>query len=103
MSLFPKFGGQSCSGAGLEMLPPVASDWRHASILLGFAASTKNEGIAMLVSAAIALLIIRPRDVIRLWLSVAIAAPWLILRATHYLPTDIVVDPSQLAPSGVVE
>jgi hypothetical protein len=32
MSLFPKFAGQSCSGAGLGTVPPLASDWRHASI-----------------------------------------------------------------------
>lgn len=66
-----------------------AADWRHAAILLGLAASTKNEGIALLVAAVIALLIVRPREVLRLWPSFAIAAPWLILRATHYLPTDI--------------
>ena len=30
-------------------------------------------------------------------------APYRELDATEYLPTDIVVDPSQLAPSGVVE
>ena len=63
--------------------------WRHGPILLGLAASTKNEGLALLVAVTIALLIVRRRDVWRLWPSAAIAAPWLILRATHFLPTDI--------------
>jgi hypothetical protein len=66
-----------------------AAAWRHAAILLGFAACTKNEGIALLVSVVIALLIVRPRQVFRLWPAAAIAVPWLILRVTHYLPTDI--------------
>jgi len=66
-----------------------AAAWRHGAILLGLAASTKNEGLALLVSVTIALLIVRWRAVVRLWPSFAIAVPWLILRATHYLPTDI--------------
>ena len=64
--------------------------WRHAALLLGFAANVKNEGIALLVSVVIALLIVRARDVLRLWPAFAVAVPWLILRATHTLPTDIV-------------
>ncbi len=63
--------------------------WRHGAVLLGLAASVKNEGIALIVSVAIAMLFVRRRDVLRLWPAVAIAAPWLILRATHDLPTDI--------------
>ena len=50
----------------------------------------KNEGVALLVAVAIALLLIRPRGALRLWPALALAAPWLILRATHTLPTDIV-------------
>jgi hypothetical protein len=34
-------------------------------------------------------LIFRPRHVVSLWPAIAIVAPWLILRATHDLPTDI--------------
>ncbi len=64
--------------------------WRHAALLLGFAANVKNEGVALLVSVVIALLIVRARHVLRLWPALALAAPWLILRATHTLPTDIV-------------
>jgi hypothetical protein len=64
--------------------------WRNGSMLLGFAANVKNEGIALLVSVAIVVLIVRARAVLRLWPAFALAAPWLILRATHTLPTDIV-------------
>lgn len=67
-----------------------AAAWRHGALLLGLAANVKNEGLALLVSIAVALLIVRARDVIRLWPAVALAAPWLILRAMHVLPTDIV-------------
>ena len=63
--------------------------WRHGAILLGLAASTKNEGLALLVSVTIALIIVRWRAVVRLWPAFAIAFPWLILRATHHLATDI--------------
>jgi hypothetical protein len=64
--------------------------WTHGAILLGLAANTKNEGIALAIAVVIALLILRPRAVIRLWPAAVIAAPWLLLRATHVLPTDIV-------------
>jgi len=64
--------------------------WLHGALLLGLAANVKNEGVALLVAVAIALLVVRARDVLRLWPSLALAAPWLILRATHTLPTDIV-------------
>jgi hypothetical protein len=64
--------------------------WRHGALLLGLAANTKNEGLALLVSVAIALVVVRRRDVLRLWPSALLAAPWLILRAMHVLPTDIV-------------
>jgi hypothetical protein len=64
--------------------------WRHGALLLGLAANVKNEGLALLVAVAVALLLVRPRAILRLWPSLALAAPWLILRATHTLPTDIV-------------
>jgi hypothetical protein len=61
-----------------------------AAVMLGLAASTKNEGLALIVAAAIALIICRrAKDIIRLWPAAAIAAPWLIVRALHRLPTDI--------------
>jgi len=62
-----------------------------AAVMLGLAAFTKNEGLTLIVAAAIALAVAgRRRDVIRLWPAVVIAAPWLIARALHHLPTDIV-------------
>lgn len=67
--------------------------WRHGAVLLGLAGCVKNEGIAMIVSAIIAVLFLRRRDVVRLWPAVAIVAPWMILRATHELPTDIASGP----------
>jgi hypothetical protein len=61
------------------------------SVLLGLAASTKNEGLTLIVAVAIGLLCAgRKRDVIRLWPAVAIPLPWLIVRSLHNLPTDIV-------------
>jgi hypothetical protein len=72
-------------------------DMTIGAILLGLAASTKNEGLTLIVAVAIALLCAgRKRDVIRLWPAVLIPLPWLIARSLHRLPTDIVT-------SGVVE
>jgi hypothetical protein len=60
------------------------------AILLGLAASTKNEGLTLIAAVAIALLCAgRKRDVLRLWPAVAIPLPWLIARSLHRLPTDI--------------
>lgn len=64
--------------------------WRHGAILLGLAACTKNEGLAMIVSVAIAVAILDARRIVRLWPAAAIALPWLVLRALHRLPTDII-------------
>lgn len=58
------------------------------AVMLGFAAWSKNEGLALLVAALIALLIAKRRAVV-LWPAVAIIAPWLILRRLHDLPTDL--------------
>ena len=66
------------------------TDWRHAAILLGLAANVKNEGVALLVAVVVAVLLLRRfREALRLWPAFAIAAPWLIVRATHHLTTDI--------------
>src|SRR5262249_54537321 len=43
-----------------------AAGWRHGAVLLGLAANVKNEGLALLVAVAGALLILR-RNVFRLW------------------------------------
>ena len=88
---------------------PVA--WRHGALMLGFAANCKNEGMALLVAVTIAVGVVSwfgggvvscqnegtalPRNraatrLLNLWPAYALAAPWLLLRATHALPTDIV-------------
>jgi len=67
--------------------------WRHGAILLGLAACTKNEGLAMLASTAIAVVVSDVRRwtrVLRLWPAAALALPWLLLRALYHLPTDVV-------------
>ena len=71
-----------------------AGEWRHAAILLGLAATTKNEGMALLVAVVVGLLMTRlARNIVRLWPALAIAAPWLILRALHRVSTDVVAGP----------
>ena len=64
-------------------------DTLRGAILLGLAASTKNEGGTLIAAVAIALAIDRKRDALRLWPAFAIAAPWWILRAVHGLSTDL--------------
>ena len=63
--------------------------WRHGVVLLGCGANVKNEGLALGVAVVIALLIVKAKKPWRLWPSLAIAAPWLLLRAFHVLPTDL--------------
>jgi len=65
-------------------------DLTLGAILLGLAASTKNEGLTLIAAAAIGLFCTgRKRDVVRLWPAVLIPLPWLIARSLHQLPTDI--------------
>jgi Dolichyl-phosphate-mannose-protein mannosyltransferase len=85
------------SGAALIYLfEAIASedpaDYRIGAVLLGLGASTKNEGLALIVAAACGLLVCDPsrwRRVKHLWPAAAIALPWLLLRAWHSLPTDL--------------
>lgn len=63
------------------------------AVLLGFGASTKNEGLTLIVAAAMAMLLVRRPGVLRLWPAVLISAPWLILRALHSLPTRLASGP----------
>jgi len=75
--------------------------WHHGALMLGFAANCKNEGIALLVAVTIAVAVARSRGLAvsrgeskaarlrNLAPAFALAAPWLILRAAHTLPTDI--------------
>jgi hypothetical protein len=61
---------------------------RLGALLLGLAAVTKNEGLALIVAVAIALLIAR-RSVLPMWPAVAVTLPWLIVRAFLGVPTDL--------------
>jgi hypothetical protein len=66
---------------------------RVGAVLLGFAAWSKNEGLALIGVAVIALLIARRgRDALRMWPAVLVISPWLITRAVLSLQTDF-VDP----------
>lgn len=73
---------------GLSRASPVSL--RHGAVLLGLAASTKNEGMALLVAVAVAMLIAGARrQVGSLWPALALTLPWLIVRIACGLPTDI--------------
>lgn len=64
----------------------------RGAIHLGFAAFTKNEGLTLIVAAALALIAAeRWRELPRLWPAVAIPLPWLVLRTVHGLQTDLLV------------
>jgi len=86
------FGGAGVLFLRRALLFDDAAAWRHGAICLGFAACCKNEGLAMIASAAVAIVVTaQPRNrVIRLWPALLIAAPWLLMRAAHNLPNDIV-------------
>ncbi len=84
------FSGAAILFIRRALLTDDAAAWRHGAILLGLAANVKNEGLAFLAAVVIALLIVRRKTLLRLWPAMVIAAPWLLLRATHVLPTDIV-------------
>jgi hypothetical protein len=86
-------------GAGVLFVRAALPDdddiaWRHAALTLGFAANCKNEGLALLVAVTIAVVV---TSWSRAWVRLrklapayALAVPWLILRAAHTLPTDLV-------------
>ena len=60
------------------------------AVMLGLAASAKNEGLTLIVAAAAGLAVAkRWRDVVRLWPAVVIPLPWLVLRQIHHLRNDI--------------
>jgi len=66
------------------------SDVTRGAIFLGLAASCKNEGLTLILAAAVALIVAgAARSVWRLWPAAAIAAPWLLLRSIHHLQTDL--------------
>lgn len=72
------------AGAGLLLLRD--DDNRHAPLLLGLAACSKNEGIALLVIAVLA----NPRRALRLWPAALLAAPWMLIRTFAHMQTDLV-------------
>lgn len=60
------------------------------AVMLGLAATTKNEGLTLIVAVALALLLDRRRrDALRLWPALVLALPWLVLRSMHGLRTDL--------------
>jgi hypothetical protein len=63
---------------------------RIGAVCLGFAAWSKNEGLALIAVTALALLVATRsmRRVVALWPAVAVIAPWLITRAVLGLRTD---------------
>lgn len=85
------------SGAGVLLIRRGLRDrernsFRNGAILLGLAGSCKNEGLAMIASVAVALVIVERRQLRRLaefWPALVIPLPWLLMRAIHYLPTDL--------------
>lgn len=64
---------------------------RAAAVFLGFAGLLKNEGIALIVAATIALAVVGRRMAVAMWPAFALAASWQILRAVHHFPTDLAI------------
>ncbi|HEV7240981.1 MAG TPA: hypothetical protein VGQ36_17210 [Thermoanaerobaculia bacterium] len=60
------------------------------AVMLGLAAWSKNEGLALIGVAAIALLVATRsiRKVLQLWPAIALIAPWMITRSVLKLSTD---------------
>lgn len=85
-------------GAGVLMARAAIRDddhlaMRHAALLLGFAASCKNEGVALLGAVIVGLAFVARRRIVELWPAAVIVAPWMILRAMHRLATDLATGP----------
>jgi len=88
------FGGAGVLFVRAALLDDDDASWRHAALMLGFAANCKNEGLALLVAVTVAVVATSwsraPVRLRKLAPAYLLAAPWLILRAAHTLPTDIV-------------
>jgi hypothetical protein len=67
---------------------------RLAAVMLGLAAWSKNEGLALIAVAAAATFLHRwkLRDVLSLWPAAALIAPWLVTRALLRLSTSFLED-----------
>jgi hypothetical protein len=66
---------------------------RHGALLSGLAAATKNEGLALLVTISIVLLLTKRRLVLKMWPGFLLALPWVIVRMLHRFPTDLASGP----------
>ena len=62
---------------------------KHGALLAGLAACTKNEGMALLLALVVALALSKIRLVWRLWPALAVALPWVVIRAFYRFPTDL--------------
>lgn len=71
------------------VLQSKAIDVLRGAVLLGIAGSFKNEGLALIFAVAAGLLICAPRFLVRLWPSIVIVTPWILLRRMHHLQTDL--------------
>ena len=72
--------------ATAAMLMTRAGRFLSAGIILGLAASAKNEGALFIVAVVLALVIARRwRDAVKLWPAVVIIAPWKIIAALRHL------------------
>jgi hypothetical protein len=83
------FGSAGVLFVRAGLLDDDRAAWRHGALMLGFAANCKNEGLALLVAVTIGVLLFARKRLVRLWPAYMLAAPWLLLRAAHSLPTDI--------------
>jgi len=64
-------------------------EYALGAVMLGFAAWSKNEGVALILAAAIALAFVAARRVVTLWPALAIIAPWIVARRVAGLTTDL--------------
>lgn len=82
------------------VLTSKSADVLRGAMLLGLAASFKNEGLALIFAAAAGLVLTAPRLLPRLWPSAAVAAPWFLLRQLHHLQTDLAAGPILARAAG---
>ena len=61
------------------------------AVMLGLAASSKNEGLTLVVAAIVGAVVAigMDRKLLRLWPAVIIPAPWMLLRTLHSLHNDL--------------
>ena len=76
------------------------ADVLRGALFLGMAGSFKNEGVALILAVAVGLALTAPRFLSRLWPSVAIVAPWFLLRSLHHLQTDLTAGPILARAAG---